>query len=163
MPKNQIEKLSNPEHLALTDTEQLRATAEKATAPQSAESKLDPDNPKLRDAYVFNINWTDPRGRKWAGEFKNKILTVAQREAAGVMRAQLAGGLPATSLDDLTREINLMVAHMEFSLIERPEWAKDLRGLLDTRILYRLYEEVADHEATFFGWNEPKDGSEAAV
>jgi hypothetical protein len=160
---NPIEKLSNPTHLAMTDTEQLREAAEKAAIPAPA-PKADPDDPKLRDVYPFDFDWTDSRGRRWAGSFTNKILTIAQRGAAGLMRAQLAGGLPMASLDEMTREINLMIAHMEFSLgTERPDWAKDLRSLKDTRILYRLYEEVASHEATFFGWDEPEASGTASV
>lgn len=45
---NPIEKLTNPSHLALTDTEQLRESAEKAAIP-APPPKVDPNNPKLKD------------------------------------------------------------------------------------------------------------------
>lgn len=160
--QNQLDKLSNPAHLALSDTDQLKAAAEKAVTPE-AKPTVDPDDPKLRDTYPFDFDWTDPRGRRWMGKFTNKILSIAQQQAAAVLRAQLGGGMSVVSLDVEAREVNLMIAHMEFSLIDRPDWAKDLRSLKDKRLLYRLYEEVAAHEGTFFGHDESEGGSAAAV
>jgi hypothetical protein len=68
------------------------------------------------------------------------------------MRARLAGGLPQESLDPLTREINLMVSHLAFSLVEKPVWAEELRDLDDVRLLQAIYEEVLSHEASFHGY-----------
>ena len=72
----------------------------------------------------------------------------------GVMRSILGGGRPLESLDALTVEINLMVAHLMHSLDERPEWAKNLRMLDDPGLLQAIYTEVDSHESFFLGWGK---------
>jgi hypothetical protein len=136
-------------------TDDLKAEVERAVEPpQAEEQKL--DDPKLEEKYAFHFDWKDRRGRRHVGDFVNQILSIRDRQLAGVMRARLAGGMPQESLDPLTDELNLMVSHMAFSLVEKPDWANELRDVKDPALLQEIYKEVLSHEATFLGWGNPE-------
>lgn len=139
-----------PQHLIEASSEELKENAKKAMeAPNKAE--IDLNDPKMQEEYTFNFNWKDNRGKSWTGAFSNKILSIKEQQAVGVLRASLSGGVDFKALDPYTAEINLMIAHMTFSLTDKPDWAKELRDLNDVSLLQELYGEVASHEATFFG------------
>lgn len=111
---------------------------------------LDPNDPKGREEYTFRLRWTDGRSKLWEGEFTNKILSIGERQMAGTLRARFSN-VAFDRLDALTSEINFITAHLTFSLKDKPEWAKNLRDLKDIALIQAIYEEVASHEATFFG------------
>lgn len=117
------------------------------------------DDPKLNEEYEFDFNWKDKRGNKFGGHFKNKILTIGEQQAVGVLRSTLSGGVAPSSLDLMTNELNLMIAHLSISLIVKPKWAEDLRKLKHIELLQELYQEVASHEAMFFGDGESSENS----
>jgi hypothetical protein len=125
----------------------------------NADKVSEMDDPKLNEEYEFDFCWKDRRGNKWEGHFKNKILSIAEQQAVGILRSRLAGGIPIESLDLMTNELNLIIAHLSISLIVKPEWAEDLRSLKHIDLLQDLYKEVASHEAMFFGDVEPKENS----
>lgn len=132
--------------------EALKEDVEKAISAKDKITKLKEDHdPKLQREYSFTLNWEDGRGKVWDGEFTNKILTIRERQQAGVMCSRLNGGLPAGSLDILTDSNNMILSHLTFSLTKKPEWANNLFDLLDVALLQAIYEEVASHEARFFG------------
>jgi hypothetical protein len=64
-------------------------------------------------------------------------------------------------LDPLTAEINHILTHMTQSLIERPDWAKDMLSLTNYEVLQALYLEVDSHESRFHGRKALKDSGEA--
>lgn len=144
------------------DTNELMKSVEHLTEATSddlaqevyEEKKPEVDSAKMKEEYAFAFKWKDGRGKTWEGPFVNEILTIAKQQAVGVLRAKLGDGLPISSLDPFTNEINLMISHMTFSLKEKPDWAKDLRALHDVSLIQAIYEEVASHEATFFGSTE---------
>jgi len=142
-------------------TEDLKAEVEKAVDPPPPDpEKPDLNDPKLKEEYAFTMDFTDARGGRHVGDFVNKILSIRERQMAGVMRARLNGALPPESLDPMTDELNLMVSHMAFSLVKRPVWANELRDLNDPAILQELYKEVLSHEATFLGWGRAEGTGE---
>jgi hypothetical protein len=124
---------------------------------QDKESSM--DDPKLNEEYEFDFCWKDKRGHKWEGHFTNKILSIAEHQAVGILRSRLGGGIPVESLDLLTNELNLIIAHLSISLKSKPKWAEDLRTLVHIDLLQDLYKEVASHEAMFFGDVEFKEDS----
>lgn len=142
----------NPTHLkeempqTLEDMKNL--LREEKTA---SEEKQRLEDPKTKKQYTFQIDWKDGQGHRWKGEFTNKILSIRDRQLVGIMRARLANSLPAESLDMMTQEINLIVSHLAFSLVEKPEWAEDLMALDHVELLQEIYMEVMAHEAGFFG------------
>lgn len=140
------------ESFQIPETEDLIEDAKEDVTP--VPKTKNPDNdPRDSTEYAFHFRWTN--GKKvWEGDFVNKILNLAEQQQVGVIRARLAAGLPIESLDPLTIEINLMLAHMALSLITVPDWAKDLRLLNSVRLVQDLYEEVASHEAHFHGVGE---------
>lgn len=143
----------NVQHLIEANTEDLLE--------EIHESQKEPvkEDPKLNEEYEFDFNWKDKRGNVWEGHFKNKILTIGEQQAVGILRSKLSGGVPVTSLDFITNELNLIIAHLSISLIEKPKWAEDLRSLKHIDLLHDLYKEVASHEAMFFGDEEFEENS----
>jgi hypothetical protein len=70
-------------------------------------------------------------------------------------------GLNADSFDEETTNLNAMISHMTISLVERPEWAKNLANLDDVSLLEALWTEVQAHEATFHGPRPKKEAGES--
>lgn len=154
--KDELAKRLEPTHLrdavdAFAEKEKLEQ--EVAVTAGEAE-KHATDKPRLDKKYTFAFDWKDGRGKVWKGEFVNEVLSIRQRQLVGVLRARMSAGVPIDSLDEMTQEINLMIAHMTYSLIEKPEWASDLQDLDDIRLLQELYGEVLVHEGTFFGYQK---------
>lgn len=159
MAKPDLSALGNMPHLAPSVEEAQRET-EKSSEPVDVTKPA--DDPKLKEKYPFVLDWKDPNGKRWTGAFTNKILNIQELRQVAIMRARLNGQLPAGVIDGLTDDLNLMLAHMALSLVERPEWAKNLDALLDTRVVYAIYTEVASHEATFLGWEKAPEAGPAA-
>jgi hypothetical protein len=147
-----------PTHIAEVlppDTEDMKKEILEGT---SIKKESDPSHElKTRVEYPFSFEWKSPNGKVWKGEFVNKVLSIQDRQNKGIAMAKFAGGMPVESLDALTYEINIIVAHMMFSLVKFPEWAKDLRALHEIQLLQAIYEEVASHEATFFGFGKAQE------
>jgi hypothetical protein len=149
--KTEIASRMRAQHLEGLDEQEMKNDIEQAIPPTPEKEVDSLENPKSNREYPFLFQWEDSKGKRWEGKFVNKILSVGEQSMVGVMRARLAAGAPIEALDPLTVEINLMIAHMTFSLVEKPEWANDLRGLLDVGLLQAIYMEVSSHEAFFFG------------
>lgn len=160
--KEDVVKRLEPSHLkeavdATKGKEELTKRLEDLEHNEEAEmAKQREQDPKLNKKYPFKFEWTDGRGKVWKGDFINEVLSIRQRQMVGVLRARMAAGVPLDALDEMTQEINLMVAHMTYSLVERPEWANDLQALDDIRVIQELYGEVLAHEATFLGYRKPE-------
>jgi len=139
-------------HLVDASTDDLKEEVQQDTEPKK-------EDPKQKEKYGFDFKWKDGRGKLWEGHFVNKILSIAEQQSVGITRAKLAGGMPTSTIDPLTAEINLIISHLTFSLEDKPDWAKDLRKLNNIELLQNLYQEVADHEAMFFGYNDTETNS----
>lgn len=144
-----LKKRLEMDHLVPERTEDLKAAIQKDVEAPPDKAR---DDPKGHERYSFELDWTDGRGKRWLGEFTNKILSLRERQLVGVMRARFAGGMPVSSVDEMTHEINLMLAHLAFSLVEKPDWAEELRNIQNVQLLQEIYAEAASHEATFLGW-----------
>jgi hypothetical protein len=130
---------------------ELRPASEVAAELQG-KSEAEPiadEDPKAQLEYTFPLEYKDPRGKLWTGEFRNRILSIRQKQQVKVLKARIGGGLPVEALDADVWTLNEAIAHMTFSLVKRPDWAKNLDELYDEQIVYKLYEEVASHEARF--------------
>src|SRR4030042_1925301 len=144
----------DPKHLTTDEMrEEVEEQAKLVMPPARDEKQKDPEaDPKAQREYIFDFEWKDPHGKVWKGKFTNKVPDIRTRQLVGALRAQLGNNLPAEALDLATQEINLVIAHMTFSLIKRPKWAEDLGALYDFQLLPAIYQEVANHEATFLGY-----------
>lgn len=163
MDTDKLEERMTPEHLRdVTSTDEVREAVETNSdkALHGDDSKKDPEeDSKSNKTYEFDFEFTGGNGKKFQGKFINEILNIRKRQLSGVLRAQLGSHVPIDALDTMTQEINLMVAHMTFSLVKKPKWAENLQALDDIRILQNLYEEVMAHEATFHGYSETPEVS----
>ena len=151
-----IAKKLMPTHLA--DLDEMKTEIDESINPQKPNVNL--DDPKLKPQYTFDFNYIDGQGKIWEGKFTNKILTIGDRANVGILRSRLSGNVPLESLDALTSEINLIIAHLSYSLADKPKWAEDLRKLHDIRLLQEIYAEVDSHEATFFGYRNNEGAGE---
>lgn len=145
-------------------TADMKKRAEEVVTAKTPEQKSQEEkdrDPRTKPEYTFDFEWKDGNGKIWKGKFRNTRLTIRQQQMVGVLQAQMAGNTPYHALDSLTQEINLMVAHMAFSLDEerRPDWAKDLRDLDSVELVQMLYREVALHEAIFHGLRPNQEAS----
>lgn len=161
-PKDVVKQFT-PEHISEQipkDLGELKEEVEQAIEPKPAEIKKDPtESLKSKREYPFQFDWTSPAGKNYSGEFVNRILTIGNKQGVGLMRAQLAAGMAFAALDPTTIEINFIISHMTFSLVKRPDWAKDFTQLTELELLQEIYEEVASHEAIFLGYGEDQKDS----
>lgn len=139
-----------PQHLAEEPEPSMAdhlAAVEKAVTPPA------PATPAKGRSHTFPFRFVGGSGKVWEGTFTNRVPDMATRQKIGVLRARLNGGMSLDSLDAFTAELSMMVSHMSLTLAQegRPEWAVDLLKVEDPEVLYRLWEEVAAHEATFLG------------
>ena len=150
------EKLA-PTHLApvIPETEDLKQeVADALPEKKEEEPKIKPDDPRNQTEYTFDFNWKDRNGKVWEGKFTNKILTIADKQNAGLLQAKLSGGMPIGSLDDVISELNIIISHLTYSLTNVPDWAQDLRALTSVDLVQEIYTEVIQHEAIFCGLGE---------
>jgi hypothetical protein len=117
------------------------------------------EDPRSEEEWTFHFKWQSPKGILYAGSFTNRILSVGDKQAAGIMQAKLGAGMPSDSLDPLTSELNFIISRLSFSLTDKPDWAKNLRDIKEVPLLQALYTEVASHEAIFFGLEPVEAGS----
>jgi hypothetical protein len=141
--------LQTDEEAEVKTAEDFKQEVEEMQAPTPADPEKDPRSKK---EYPFDLDWIDGRGKHWTGKFVNRILSIGDRQKVGMMRAHMAGNVPYEALDPETAEINLIVAHVTFSLTEKPSWARDLLAVEDPALLRAIYAEVVAHEATFLGF-----------
>ena len=110
----------------------------------------------MKTIHTFGIDLTTPTGT-YQGGFTVKKLSIRDLSAMGVRKAQLNGGLhydpeaPGQGLDPATNELNALLAHLEFAVLDAPDWW-DLEELADMRVVNEVYREVLDFEATFLGF-----------
>lgn len=153
---SEIQRRLKATHLESSE-EDLKEAIELATSGGKPETPVG-DDPKDKEEYVFTLDWTDSRGKHWGGQFTNKILDINEQGQRDVLQASIQGGLPFEAFSRFAQDRNLAVAHMTYSLIKRPKWAKDLRKLKDPELILAIYEEVVAHEVTF--WRQAKDQEE---
>lgn len=137
-------------HLTQSVEDAKKAIQKKVAA---VEKESDEDDPKTKEEYVFDFSYTDGRGKVWSGKFKNKIITLMDRQGIGNLQTQWQGGYPYSSCDPEIAGLNYILAHMAVSLqpVRGGEWAKSdaIRKLTDLGLVQKLYEEVSAHEAKF--------------
>ena len=141
-----------PSHLLEAEGEEgLKEATEKAMAPAAAEKAVDPsDDPRSRNPYTFQLDWTDTRGKKWQGSFTVHYPTPMDLMRAGVMQARMNGSTPRDALDPLTDEIAFIVSRLSYCLDKRPTWFKDPTAIIDgVPLLQAVYERVLDFEQFF--------------
>ncbi len=134
---------------------ELRPATELA-ANITGESKVEEvaeSDPRDSVNFPFDFDHKDPRGKRWAGKFTNRILSIKQIRQVKVLKATLAGNLPVSALDQDIWVFNEMLAHLTISLdrsaSDFPKWADKLEDLYDEEIITKLYEVVMNHEARF--------------
>lgn len=139
------------------DPEATLASIRAASQAQAEPAKADDDNPLAQERYAFSITYLDK-----TGVFENKILTLQDRIDVGLLQARLAQNTPWQALDEDTRYLVQVTAHLAGSLTKKPAWFS-LANLLDPAVAFLVYEEVARHEAYFRGRRPPqKAGATAA-
>lgn len=120
-----------------TDT---KVSVSAAVMPQAAEPVV-----ARQRQHQFDLDVVTGDGRM-VGTFVTRVLSIGESISVGIMRARL---LDSRETDNMTATMAEMVAHCEVALVKRPDWAKDLLGLLDIATVEAIYTEVVSHEKTF--------------
>ena len=92
-------------------------------------------------------------GEAYQGTFTTKKMTIGDVSRVGVIKAQLADGMPHDALtgrgvDRTTGMIHEMIAHCAVALSQKPEWF-DPEELIDPELLEKVYREVLAFENSF--------------
>ena len=112
----------------------------------------------LSPKHSFDLDYTDRRGRHWTGAFACHVLTIKERATVGLTRARLTANTPAGVIDASTLNILEMQAHLAVALDSCPAWAEALGDLYDVGVVAEIYQEVASHEARFWGTDDGEAG-----
>jgi len=131
--------------------ETIKEAADKAMAPADTAPVPDPvDDPRSRNPYTFQLDWTDTRGHRWQGSFTVHYPTPMDIMRAGVMQARMNGSTPRDALDPLSDEISFITSRLTYCLDKRPGWFKDPTTIIDgVPLLQAVYERVLDFEQFF--------------
>lgn len=103
------------------------------------------DNEKKRYTFQHTIHTAD--GAK-EGTFTARIMSVMDRLALGSQRAKLLGGAPLASIDGVTDDIAYMIAFLQVTLVDSPDWF-DFDVMEDLSDLYDLFYEVKAFQDRF--------------
>lgn len=158
-----IGDLENQMRANLSEPDDLQ-TGIDAAAPPLAGAETPPaatDDPRDKEIWLFPFSWTDKRGKRWEGNFANKILETHEEQKVAILRARMAGGVPYEALDPTMAQVNLAIAHMTYSLQRTPKWPEamasgkwDLRKLNNMALIMALWEKVSSHDARYFRYDE---------
>jgi len=108
---------------------------------------------KLLHDFTIDFNSVQD-GRRYKGKFVTRKLSISDLAALGVRKSQLNGGMhydsekPGMGVDEETDGFNNMIAHLDISLVEVPDWW-DLSEITDIQLLSAIFQEVIAHENTF--------------
>ena len=119
---------------------------------------------------TFNVKYKSPEtGQIVEGTFTTKRLSIRDRSEIGRRRSQLAGGMycvrddegnpTGQGLDEETDYLNAMIAHLEVSLVQKPQWW-DLQEISDLGLVREVYQQVGEFESSFFRLGQKDGGPE---
>lgn len=124
--------------------------------PQNDSFSLETGNVQANLTHQFTINYvSDVDGTHYEGIFTTRKLSVKAQAQIGVRRSQLNGGYyydeknPGVGIDVGTHITNNIIAHLEFSLIQKPSWF-DVDKIYDFGLLGVIFKNVIDFEQSFF-------------
>ncbi len=138
--------------LSMPPLNDVRAQVE---ASQNGPGAPKSDDPKMAEKYRFTIDHPAGGGRRYVGDFVNKVLTIGERKLVGVIRSRQASGVALESLTPEVFNLFFITSWLSVSLVERPKWAEDFDKLHDTSVIEAVFSEVASHEKCFFKPSEP--------
>jgi len=141
-----------PNHLK-PDLDKMKTSVEEKATPDDDEKEKDKkaaEDPRSKTPYTFQFKWKDTRGKLWQGQFTTKILNANEERLSGIMQAQLCGGIPYDNLDPYTLEIGFVIAHLAFSLSEKPKWYANIMDRPDGfPVIQAVMREVRSYEDWF--------------
>lgn len=123
---------------------------------------------------TFQHTWLDEDGVQHPGTFTAKRLSVMERSKVAVRRSQLSGGMycvrdddgapTGQGIDPSTDYINIVIAHLEIALIQKPIWFK-LEEMTDMGLATDVYDKILEFEMTFFRQRDrgAADGSQSSL
>lgn len=108
------------------------------------------EDPRDKETWSFQFDWTDARGRRYAGKFTNRILSIGLLQRVAAAQAAMQNGQSVEAFSPGMLVVNSAISHMMFSLVERPAWAKDLTAIMSVELIMKLWERVRSHEDYYF-------------
>lgn len=143
MPEPKVATLPPPPELL--NKEQIREQTEAALNPPETKPQ------KVSRRYTWHFeHYSRIYGKTLEGQFTNQILTPRLELDVGCLRSRLVATSITHALDANSGLTAERMAHLEISLVERPNWFNPL-DFEDKELLDLIYMEVASHEARFWG------------
>lgn len=118
---------------------------------------------RANEVYKFDFRFQDRRGRVYAGQFANKVLSFEEQRKAAQIEARLNGFVTYAAVPPLQGMLNQALAWLSLSLLPepRPKWATKLDELPpNPDLVQALFVEVLGHQRYFCGQD---DGSGAGA
>lgn len=114
---------------------------------------------------VINFSYhSEEENKTYTGTFICKRLSIRDKVNIRVRKSELSKGLyydpdnPGVGLDEFTDSFNSMLAYLEFSIIEAPDWW-NLDALEDLELVYSLFQEVSSFQDQFRGRKNAAGGA----
>ncbi len=109
----------------------------------------------MKKRHIFNIaHVSETDDCSYTGTFSCKRLSIKDLAQLSVLKTRLNGGYhhdtdqPGCGVDQATDTLNHMLAHLELSLVDAPDWW-DLDEIGDPEILGVVFQEVSTFENSF--------------
>lgn len=159
MPKHEATLGEGPPVLGGDDAEQMIEAALQKGRQVEAEQKEKATEAIAKPVdriHHFKIDmFSRWEGERVRGAFSTTILSNRMMIRVGVIKSQLLAAA-AGSVDYFTTQMAEKMAHLEVCLIDKPKWFEPLT-CEDREVLDSVYEEVASHEARF--WGQGREGA----
>lgn len=101
----------------------------------------------ISTAHTFSVKFRDVDGEVIERDFTFNMPTLRTRREIGILEAKMRKGVPADSLDDLTRTLISQIAFLTLT-VETPEGVS-FDDQVDPLLLNKVFEEVLSFENTF--------------
>jgi len=109
----------------------------------------------MAKTHTFTVDIkSDEDERHYEGSFTTKRLSIRDQSKLQVRKIQLSNGMhydpeapPGQGLDIATHVLNHMLAHLEISITEAPDWW-NLDDITDPEVVETVFEEVLSFESS---------------
>lgn len=122
-------------------------------------------NARQKMEHTFSVDYySEQDDYTYRGTFITKKLSVLDQARVNVRKSELNGGKyyddenPGVGIDEITDNMNYMIAFLETSLTKTPEWW-DINSIGDVVILGKVFKEAIEHQSRFRGRKEAPTGA----
>ena len=105
--------------------------------------------------YRFHISWKAPSDEIFEGWFVHRFPTIAQQIAIAHAIDASCRARSGHFVEESVQDVLIAICNLEPTLVERPNWAKNLSELTYPDLLFAVAKEVRRHALCFRGDPDP--------